>query len=70
MTERIERCDVPILVVRNDAGQDYRRGPGRGRVRHRKGRLEAALLGSVASNVTQMVTADVLLVREAGSAGL
>ena len=33
----------------------------------RKGRLEAALLGSVASNVTQMVTADVLLVREAGS---
>lgn len=30
----------------------------------RKGRLEAALLGSVASNVTQMVTADVLLVRE------
>jgi nucleotide-binding universal stress UspA family protein len=34
----------------------------------RKGRLETALLGSVASNVTQMVAADVLLVREAGSA--
>ena len=32
----------------------------------RKGRLEAALLGSVASNVAQMVAADVLLVREAG----
>lgn len=30
----------------------------------RKGRLEAALLGSVASNVALMVTADVLLVRE------
>lgn len=30
----------------------------------RKGRLDAALLGSVASNVTQMVCADVLLVRE------
>lgn len=29
-----------------------------------KGRLEAALLGSVASNVALMVTADVLLVRE------
>ncbi|MBK9244513.1 MAG: universal stress protein [Burkholderiales bacterium] len=33
----------------------------------RKGRLGAALLGSVASNVTQMVTTDVLLVRETGS---
>jgi nucleotide-binding universal stress UspA family protein len=33
----------------------------------RKGRLDAALLGSVASNVTQMVAADVLLVRERGS---
>jgi len=32
----------------------------------RKGRLEAALLGSVASNVALMVTADVLLVRETG----
>lgn len=30
----------------------------------RKGPLEAALLGSVASNVTQMVASDVLLVRE------
>ena len=34
----------------------------------RKGRLDAALLGSVASNVTQMVTADVLLVREGAPA--
>jgi nucleotide-binding universal stress UspA family protein len=33
-----------------------------------KGRLEAALLGSVASNVALMVTADVLLVRERASA--
>jgi nucleotide-binding universal stress UspA family protein len=30
----------------------------------RKGKLEAALLGSVASNAAMMVTADVLLVRE------
>ncbi len=34
-----------------------------------KGRLEAALLGSVASNVALMVTADVLLVREGAAAG-
>jgi nucleotide-binding universal stress UspA family protein len=33
-----------------------------------KGRLEAALLGSVASNVALMVTADVLLVRQRASA--
>ncbi|MCU0764912.1 MAG: universal stress protein [Burkholderiaceae bacterium] len=33
----------------------------------RKGLLEAALLGSVASNVTQMVHSDVLLVRDQGS---
>jgi nucleotide-binding universal stress UspA family protein len=33
----------------------------------RKDRLEAALLGSVASNVAQMVATDVLLVRERGS---
>lgn len=33
-----------------------------------KGPLEAALLGSVASNVTQMVAADVLLVREGAAA--